>query len=288
MPPGEGADTTHLTVGRRQGQRRRHHADHQQPVRRALHRAGARHDPEQLHVELRPAAGQCAVDRAGQAGHHSMAPMIALRDGKPLYALGLPGGLRIFPSAMQALINLLDHGMSLQEAVEAPRLWTAGRRCSRSSTASPTRCAGRCATRPRDAGVPTCRRRHERDPVRRRRQHDRRRLLARRRHADRVGWRLGSTGRALRAAELSFASGSISPGRHEWSRRCHCNCPRRGIIETQGQDAGGLFQRPRPFLFACTGIQRRRPPPAPARLDQRLRVRLAAMSERVRISRWHS
>jgi gamma-glutamyltranspeptidase/glutathione hydrolase len=27
---------------------------------------------------------------------------------------------------MQALINLIDHGMSLQEAVEAPRLWTEG------------------------------------------------------------------------------------------------------------------------------------------------------------------
>ena len=66
----EGADTTHLTVGRRQGQRRHHHADHQQPVRRALHRSGHRHGAERLHVELRSAAGQCAVDRAGQARDH--------------------------------------------------------------------------------------------------------------------------------------------------------------------------------------------------------------------------
>jgi gamma-glutamyltranspeptidase/glutathione hydrolase len=42
------------------------------------------------------------------------------------YALGLPGGLRIFGSAMQTIINLIDHGMSLQEAVEAPRVWTQG------------------------------------------------------------------------------------------------------------------------------------------------------------------
>lgn len=56
----------------------------------------------------------------------SMSPMMVLRDGKALYALGLPGGIRIFASAMQALINLIDHGMSLQEAVEAPRLWTQG------------------------------------------------------------------------------------------------------------------------------------------------------------------
>ena len=41
-------------------------------------------------------------------------------------ALGLPGGVRIFPSVLQALVNVIDHGMSLQEAVEAPRVWTQG------------------------------------------------------------------------------------------------------------------------------------------------------------------
>jgi len=56
----------------------------------------------------------------------SMAPVIVLRDGMPRFALGLPGGLRIFPSVMQALSNLIDHGMSVQQAVEAPRLWTQG------------------------------------------------------------------------------------------------------------------------------------------------------------------
>src|ERR1700719_3991533 len=56
----------------------------------------------------------------------SMSPMMALRDGKLVYALGLPGGQKIFPSALQALIHLIDHGMSLQEAVEAPRVWTEG------------------------------------------------------------------------------------------------------------------------------------------------------------------
>jgi len=56
----------------------------------------------------------------------SQAPLILLRDGAPAYALGLPGGLRIFGTAMQAVVNLIDHGMSLQEAVEAPRLWTQG------------------------------------------------------------------------------------------------------------------------------------------------------------------
>ncbi|HWL83732.1 MAG TPA: gamma-glutamyltransferase [Roseomonas sp.] len=56
----------------------------------------------------------------------SMAPTIVRKDGRPAFALGLPGGLRIFGSAMQAVINLIDHGMDLQDAVEAPRIWTNG------------------------------------------------------------------------------------------------------------------------------------------------------------------
>ena len=56
----------------------------------------------------------------------SMSPIIAYRDGKPVLALGLPGGLRIFGSAMQALVNKFDHGLSIQEMVGAPRIWTQG------------------------------------------------------------------------------------------------------------------------------------------------------------------
>ncbi len=56
----------------------------------------------------------------------SMSPVIVTKGGKPTYALGLPGGLRIFPSVMQALSNLIDHGMTVQEGVEAPRVWTQG------------------------------------------------------------------------------------------------------------------------------------------------------------------
>ena len=73
-----------------------------------------------------PHPGQALSVEAGKRSFTSMAPMMVRRNGRLLYALGLPGGLRIFPSAMQALVNLLDHGMSLQEAVEAPRVWTEG------------------------------------------------------------------------------------------------------------------------------------------------------------------
>jgi gamma-glutamyltranspeptidase/glutathione hydrolase len=56
----------------------------------------------------------------------SMSPTIVLRDGEPWFALGTPGGVRIFGSVMQAIINVIDHGMTMQEAVEAPRMWDRG------------------------------------------------------------------------------------------------------------------------------------------------------------------
>jgi gamma-glutamyltranspeptidase/glutathione hydrolase len=73
-----------------------------------------------------PRPGHALSLAPGKRVTTSMSPMMALRDGKLVYALGLPGGKRIFPSALQALVNLIDHGMSLQEAVEAPRVWTEG------------------------------------------------------------------------------------------------------------------------------------------------------------------
>ena len=56
----------------------------------------------------------------------SNSPVIISKDGKPYVALGTPGGVQIFPSVAQAIVNIIDHGMTLQEAVEAPRVWTQG------------------------------------------------------------------------------------------------------------------------------------------------------------------
>ena len=73
-----------------------------------------------------PHPGRALSVAPGKRVFTSMAPMMVRRHGRLLHALGLPGGLRIFPSALQAISNLLDHGMTLQEAVEAPRIWTEG------------------------------------------------------------------------------------------------------------------------------------------------------------------
>ena len=78
-----------------------------------------------MHV-FDPRPGRASSVAPGKRVTSSMSPVIVLKDGKPAFALGLPGGLRIFPSVMQALSNLIDHDMTVQEAVEAPRIWTQG------------------------------------------------------------------------------------------------------------------------------------------------------------------
>ena len=53
----------------------------------------------------------------------SMSPTIILKDGKPFMALGTPGATRIFPSMAQIIMNVVDFGMGLDEAIEAPRMF---------------------------------------------------------------------------------------------------------------------------------------------------------------------
>jgi len=52
----------------------------------------------------------------------SMAPTIILRDGKLFMTLGAPGGSRIPTAILQVFLNVVDFGMNLQDAVDAPRI----------------------------------------------------------------------------------------------------------------------------------------------------------------------
>ena len=52
----------------------------------------------------------------------SMAPTLVERDGKVVLVLGSPGGSRIITTVLETIMNIVDHGMAAQEAVEAPRL----------------------------------------------------------------------------------------------------------------------------------------------------------------------
>src|SRR5262249_61052164 len=69
-----------------------------------------------------PRPGNALSIAPGKRVTTSMSPMMALSDGRVVYALGLPGGRKIFPSALQALLGLIDHGISLHHAVQPPLL----------------------------------------------------------------------------------------------------------------------------------------------------------------------
>lgn len=53
----------------------------------------------------------------------SMTPTIVLKEGKPFLALGSPGATRIIPTVAQIISNIIDHGMDVQEAINAPRMF---------------------------------------------------------------------------------------------------------------------------------------------------------------------
>ena len=57
----------------------------------------------------------------GKRPRSSMSPTIVLRNGKPVLALGSPGGSTIITTVTQMLFNYLDRGMSIEEAIAAPR-----------------------------------------------------------------------------------------------------------------------------------------------------------------------
>ena len=59
----------------------------------------------------------------GKRPRSSMAPtMIFDPKGKPIVAFGSPGGATIINSVLQVTMNLIDHGMSIQDAIDAPRI----------------------------------------------------------------------------------------------------------------------------------------------------------------------
>jgi gamma-glutamyltranspeptidase/glutathione hydrolase len=58
----------------------------------------------------------------GKEPRSSMGPVIALRDGQPQFAIGAAGGSTIITTVVQTLMNHVDFGMSLPDALAAPRV----------------------------------------------------------------------------------------------------------------------------------------------------------------------
>jgi gamma-glutamyltranspeptidase/glutathione hydrolase len=72
--------------------------------------------------DLDPASPNCIGP--GKKIEMCLAPCIVLRDGRPAIAIGTPGSYGILQTTPQMLMNLLDHGFSIQAAIEAPRFRT--------------------------------------------------------------------------------------------------------------------------------------------------------------------
>jgi gamma-glutamyltranspeptidase/glutathione hydrolase len=60
----------------------------------------------------------------GKRPRVTLSPTIVLKDGKPYLALSTPGGDNQDQALLQVLLNIIDFGMTPQEAVEAPRFQT--------------------------------------------------------------------------------------------------------------------------------------------------------------------
>ncbi len=68
-----------------------------------------------------PRPGRAGSIAPGKSRFSSVVPTIAFKQGKPHVVLGAPGGTQIVMGVMQSLLNVLDFGMDMQNAVSAPR-----------------------------------------------------------------------------------------------------------------------------------------------------------------------
>jgi gamma-glutamyltranspeptidase/glutathione hydrolase len=62
------------------------------------------------------------IPEAGKRPRSSMAPTIVLKDGKPAFTIGSPGGATIITTVLQTIVNHVDLGMPMDKAIDAPRL----------------------------------------------------------------------------------------------------------------------------------------------------------------------
>ncbi len=65
--------------------------------------------------------GEANAIAPGKRPLSSMSPTIVTKDGKPVLIVGTPGGSRIITAVVHTLLNVIDYGMNIQEAVDAPR-----------------------------------------------------------------------------------------------------------------------------------------------------------------------
>jgi len=73
-----------------------------------------------------PLPGKANSVSSGKRALSSLTPAIFLRKGEPFMCVGTPCGKEAFATICQTVVNIVDFGMTIQQAVEAPRIWTTG------------------------------------------------------------------------------------------------------------------------------------------------------------------
>src|SRR5580700_4567089 len=68
--------------------------------------------------------GHPNVIEAGKRPRVTLSPTLILKDGKPVYAISTPGADNQDQALLQVILNMIEFGMTPQEAVEAPRFQT--------------------------------------------------------------------------------------------------------------------------------------------------------------------
>ena len=78
-------------------------------------------------IVFNPMPGAANSIAGFKRGLNNMAPVLALRDGQPFLTVGAPGGRRIMCRIAHVISNVVDFGMSMQEAITAPSVDAAER-----------------------------------------------------------------------------------------------------------------------------------------------------------------
>ena len=73
-------------------------------------------------LRFKPAAGNVFGVSPGHQSLYALCPMLVISEGRPWIAIGTPGGRTITQTTPQMLIDMIDFGMDVQQAVTAPRV----------------------------------------------------------------------------------------------------------------------------------------------------------------------
>ena len=78
-------------------------------------------------IVFNPKPGAANSIASYKRGLANMTPLHVMKDGRPFLGVGAPGGRQIICCNTQVVLNVLDHGMSIQDAIAAPRVDAADR-----------------------------------------------------------------------------------------------------------------------------------------------------------------